>query len=240
MRKHDLQNEQLDRIGRRLLQTAKLNGEEIERIVASPRLFESVKAAIEAEEQLRRKPKRFENWLRVSFSHRQTAGALTILLVSLTCAAVIIFKRQESSQLVEQPNKAEIERQITRVGKPSELLEIKRTEITAVKNRAAAAAVEPAAFKVKKTKTPTRATKANTVKPLQKSSQQTPEVFYSLALAGTWEADGEDLRVVRAEISRAELFALGVDLPVENETAKIKTDLLVGADGVARAIRFVE
>ncbi len=29
------------------------------------------------------------------------------------------------------------------------------------------------------------------------------------------------------------------NLPIENESEKIKTDLLVGADGVARAIRLV-
>jgi hypothetical protein len=65
-------------------------------------------------------------------------------------------------------------------------------------------------------------------------------VFYSLAVGRNWEESGEDLQIVRAEISRSELFALGINLSVENESAKVKTDLLVGADGLARAFRFVE
>ena len=63
-------------------------------------------------------------------------------------------------------------------------------------------------------------------------------VFYPLTFARNSEE--EDLRIIRAELSPSSLFALGVNLPVENETARIKADLLVGADGVARAIRFVK
>jgi hypothetical protein len=41
-------------------------------------------------------------------------------------------------------------------------------------------------------------------------------------------------------MSRARLLALGVAVQTENEIEKIKTDLLVGSDGVARAIRLVK
>ena len=68
---------------------------------------------------------------------------------------------------------------------------------------------------------------------------ETPGEFYALTAAGNPSENGEELRVVRAELSRSSLFALGVNMPIENESEKIKTDLLVGADGVARAIRLV-
>jgi hypothetical protein len=64
--------------------------------------------------------------------------------------------------------------------------------------------------------------------------------FYAVTFAGSPGEAGEDLRIIRADLPRSSLFALGVNLPVENETTKIKTDLLVGADGVVRAIRLVE
>ena len=63
--------------------------------------------------------------------------------------------------------------------------------------------------------------------------------FYALTNAGNLE-DAAELKIIRTELSRASLFALGVNLPIENETEKFKTDLLVGSDGVARAIRFVK
>jgi hypothetical protein len=67
-------------------------------------------------------------------------------------------------------------------------------------------------------------------------SRKEEDKFYPLTYAGNFE--GEELHVYRVELSVASLFALGVSLPVEDRNAKIKTDLLVGADGVPRAIRL--
>ena len=51
----------------------------------------------------------------------------------------------------------------------------------------------------------------------------------------------QDGHVVRAEIPRSSLVAMGVvDLPIEGSNEKIKTDLLVGSDGVVRGIRIVK
>jgi hypothetical protein len=47
-------------------------------------------------------------------------------------------------------------------------------------------------------------------------------------------------RVIRVDISRATLFAMGINVPLENESPTVKADLLVGPDGVTRAIRLVE
>ncbi len=245
MSKHDLQNQRLDQIGRNLFKATKADNEEIEKIVAAPQLFDSVKARIAAEEQqLLRKPNRFfNNWVRLFFWSRQSAaGAFAILIVLLTCAAVIIIKKQGSSQLVEQMIKPETRPQIKRAENqplPSEIKETKskETKNSAIKNRVD---TERIVFKVETPKLQNYARKPSSPKVSHSAKKQPQEVFYSLASAGNWEADGEDLQIVRTELSRSELFALGVDVPVENDTAKIKTNLLVGADGVARAIRFVE
>lgn len=233
------QNENLDRIGRRLLQTAKVKGEELDRIVASPQLFEAVKARIKAEKQSRRTPQRFfDGWINLSFPNRQTiAGAMAILLVTAVCAAVIIFKKQETPQIVERTFDPETKLPITPSERREQLAEIKETEIVAVKNPTK---VERVVHKVKKLKSSYRKLKPDQSKAPQSYEKQSPEVFYSLAIGGNWDADGEDLQVVRAELSRSELFALGVNLPDQEEIAKVKTDLLVGANGVPRAIRFVE
>ena len=239
MIKRDLQNEKLDRIGRRLLKTAKLSSEEIEQIVASPRLFDAVRAGIQTEKQSRRKSKRFfSDWVNVSFLRWQTAAGISaILLVFAISLTVIIFKKQDTVQLVEQTIETEAKQQITQTENSARSSEIKQKKNKAVENPAR---MERAALKVKKREVPIRARKPKTAEMPQGSEKQSPEVFYSLAIGGNWEADGEDLQVVRAELSRSELFALGVNLPDENEISKIKTDLLVGSNGVPQAIRFVE
>ena len=239
MSKHDLQNERLDQIGRKLLKAVRASNEEIEKIVAAPHLFDSVKARIKSEKQSRRKPKRFfGDWASVFGWNRQSAAAtFAILIVFVACTAVIIFKNQDSSQSVKQTIKPEIRPQITQAENRLSPFEIKERKIPMVTNHVN---VERVAFKTKAAKLPTRVRKPNPVKPPQGSKKQVQEVFYSLAVAGNWEANGEDLQIVRTELSKSELFALGVNLPMENESAKVKTDLLVSADGVARAIRFVE
>jgi len=46
--------------------------------------------------------------------------------------------------------------------------------------------------------------------------------------------------IIRVDMSRSSLFALGVNVPLENDSDTVKADLLVGADGVTRAIRVVK
>jgi hypothetical protein len=114
---------------------------------------------------------------------------------------------------------------------------LKKVKVSKAKNQANS---ERTAFKIEKSRLLNRGRKRDPVIARQGLKKQSPEVFYSLAVGRNWEESGEDLQIVRAEISRSELFALGINLSVENESAKVKTDLLVGADGLARAFRFVE
>jgi hypothetical protein len=238
MSKRNLQKERLDRIGRNLLEAARVRSEEIEKIVAAPKLFDSVKARIK-DEQSRRKPRRFfGDWASFSVWNWQKAAVSLAILVILTGAAVFIFRKDDSPQVVKEDNKPQIESPIKQPENslPPQTPEIKKDKSAAVENRIKP---ERTAFKNETAKLPNQARK-NPVKSLPKAKKEAERVFYSLMSAGNWEANGEDLQIVRTELSRSELFALGINLPMENETPKIKTDLLIGSDGVARAIRFVE
>ncbi len=115
--------------------------------------------------------------------------------------------------------------------------EIAKTEKTVSKTQTIA---KQANFKSGSVKDQKFARKTNSAKSALDVQNQPGGEFYALDYVGSPNETAEDLRIVRAEISRSELFALGVNLPIENESEKIKTDLLVGADGVARGIRFVE
>lgn len=61
--------------------------------------------------------------------------------------------------------------------------------------------------------------------------------FYALN-ASAWET--RDGRIVRVTLPRASLVALGANISLEGEKQNVTADLLVGADGVPRAIRVVE
>jgi hypothetical protein len=45
--------------------------------------------------------------------------------------------------------------------------------------------------------------------------------------------------VVRVELSRSALLAMGLPVDVERTESRVKADMIVGDDGVARAVRFV-
>jgi hypothetical protein len=49
----------------------------------------------------------------------------------------------------------------------------------------------------------------------------------------------ESLQMVRVELPRSALMSFGLPMNVERADERIKADVLVGNDGIARAIRFV-
>jgi hypothetical protein len=222
MSKKDFQNEELDLIARDLLGAARVGNDEIEKIVAAPNLFASVKTRIQ-KERFAPKPKAIGfpvwNW--------QTALAILTLAI-MGAAAAIVFKTQNAPQTAEKTVEPHIATPIALPENPTQIREEKTIDDR----------VQRVDLRTKKTKLPNRIERSK--KADQPPTETSEGEFYALALAGNWETDAENLRIVRTELSRSELFALGVNLPVENDTQKIKTDLLVGANGVPKAIRFVE
>jgi hypothetical protein len=153
-----------------------------------------------------------------------------------------LTKQNSSSTLAEQISVPQIHPPVAPVEIPREtaigedLPEIEKTKNPGRRN---SLAFQKAIFKNESAALPkVRARRKSFVK--RQPESETEGEFYALAHAGNLGEAGEDLRIIRTELSRSSLFALGVNLPIENETEKIKTDLLVGADGVAKAIRFVK
>lgn len=240
MNERDLQNEKLDQIGRNLLKTAKLSDDEIEKIIGAPRLFDSVLTKIKIEESLRQQttPGVLAIEALTIFLFRQKVvvafGIITFLLIG---AAIFTFKQPASHESVEHKAPPEAEQKFAPLENSVQPSEIEKAKVTKTKNPIRRESIN---FKRQEPKTARGERKRALAKLRQTLTKQEPEVFYSLSPFGTWEADGEIMQIVRTEISRAELFALGVNLAVENETEKVKTDLLVGGDGIARAFRLIE
>jgi hypothetical protein len=76
------------------------------------------------------------------------------------------------------------------------------------------------------------------------AERMTPDVaeitteFIPLAHGGSF-APGEGGQVLRVELPRSALVSFGLPMNVERAGERVKADVLMGEDGVARAIRFV-
>jgi hypothetical protein len=61
--------------------------------------------------------------------------------------------------------------------------------------------------------------------------------FYPISYAGNEALAGG--RIIRVDLPRAQAFAMGIRVPLENDSDTVKADVIVGPDGVPRAVRLV-
>jgi hypothetical protein len=50
----------------------------------------------------------------------------------------------------------------------------------------------------------------------------------------------EDMNVVRVEVPRSAMIALGYSVPADRASERVRADVLMGSDGLARAVRFLD
>ncbi len=242
MNKRNLQNEELNRIGRKLLDAGRVRNEEIEQIIASPMLFDAVKTRIETERQRRNSKSVSSGWASFQIWNWQKAAAAVLLLFIVGAIGLIGFNKFTKQQEVYHVAAPKIHPQFERIEIlpfPPTNQSLENSPVILKTKNFAVKSPKIAKQKISINKI-LKAQKPNQPRKLQLKQEKPLGEFYALAFAGNPGETGEELRIVRAELSRSSLFALGVNLPIENESEKIKTDLLVGADGVARAIRFVD
>jgi len=53
-------------------------------------------------------------------------------------------------------------------------------------------------------------------------------------------ADEEDVNLVRVEVPRSAMIALGLDVSADRAEELVEADVLLGSNGVARAVRFLD
>jgi hypothetical protein len=243
MNKRNSQNERLDRIGRNLLEATKIRNDEIEKIVAAPQLFDSVKARIKAGQYKPVKKSFFGDWRNLSFWNWQRISTVSAALFFLVLSAVGIVMLSKLNQQVEMVFVPEIESNFESFkfqDNPQSDVDLPNISQTKIRPEKSQIIAKQFVRKIEKPETKKSSQRINVAKNPKTSKPEPDGEFYALAYAGHPVEKGEVLQIVRAELSPSSLFALGVNLPIENAPDKIKTDLLVGSDGVARAIRFVE
>src|SRR4028119_2045871 len=111
MNKRNLQNERLDRIGRNLLEAARMRNGEIEKIVCAPQLFDSIKARIRAEQNKTVKKSFFGKRQNLSLWSWQRISAFSALLfLVLNLVGFVLFSKLD--QQIEMVYVREVESNI--------------------------------------------------------------------------------------------------------------------------------
>ncbi|PYS98820.1 MAG: hypothetical protein DMF63_14625 [Acidobacteria bacterium] len=216
-----LDNEKLDEIGKAVIKAGSIRVQNIDQIVAKPDLFDGVRRRISTET---RGKNRATGIMRPGF-----AAAGTILLIAIASFAFFSLR----SKPVQVAGKSDP--QPVKTDEPGHFLRPDNLVVDRPSVR------ETAPVRSERISMPRQAERsAMRARPISARQVDDQNEFYALSYAGDPNETERGGRIVRVDISRASLFAMGFDLPLENESETVRADLLVGSDGVTRAVRVVK
>jgi hypothetical protein len=216
----NLENKELDEIGAVLVKSGMTSNRDIERAVSNPELFDAIKNRIAMIED---RPERRRSVLLVP----RIAAFAGIALVAVVGLAIFRSGTPRPKETVA----------ITPSSNPA-----KGAQITKHSEPDGSGTLPPAEHVSRSERVSTRPPVVRAVRQRQPVAQQARFVddFYAVSYAGDPHETERGGRIVRVDIPRSTLFAMGINVPLENESPTVKADLLVGSDGVTRAIRVVE
>jgi hypothetical protein len=231
MQKRKLDNQELDAIGKRLLTASRLTDAEIDSIASASGSFDGVLSRIRATQPASDKKFGFAGFL---MAHR--AIAATSFAALLCISAFAIFLQQDGSGLVSKGIQTPVEGPDKARPTTPQVVYVKGF----TSGRADLQSVVP----------PEAPTVQNAIqKEVRRPQPRVEQARYSPNdennfVAVTYMGDGGESarggRVVRVDVPRSTLFAMGFDVSLENDSPTVKADLLIGPDGVTRAVRLVE
>lgn len=242
---NDSRNNKIERIERKILSKKKYQID-LDKIVDSPDLFKRITAGIEAKESSRKSKTASDVWTIFSYRNWKTVGAafgvLAVCFAGLLFTSLFIKRDLSGSDLAKQIELPEIREQNALIENPESSPDTDSDETKISVERALNKPERTAKinFKNKAAQAKKRTAKSKTMRKSPRSEDETESEFYPLMLAEDLEEAREDGKIIRVELSRSSLLALGFNPPPESEIIKVKTDLLLGSDGVARGIRFVK
>jgi hypothetical protein len=222
MQNRKLDNQTLDAIGKKLIVSDARRVVDVDAIVSDPRLFASVRSRIAAIET----PEPHASWFTLTRFNVAAFSAATAVLLLVVGA----FSLLDTGRGVVAVNTIQI---------PDETPEIARPVFP------------PQGIQVGKLSAG-RANKIETrnekivPSPASMSTSRRPAVvepdaeFVAVSYTGDPHETSGGGRIIRVDMKRSSLYALGIDVPLENAGDTIKADLLIGADGVTRGVRLVD
>lgn len=221
MSKRKLQPDELDQIGKTLLSHDRVSEAEIENIVNSPFLFSTVRNRMMSEAMETRSGFGMARYL-------VFVGSSLAVVFSVFVAVAFFRSEQKQVAVVEPPKVVHI----TTSTKPDSIstasekpLPIDSLVQPVNRNRRVSQQSQTIAYRKRGV--------------THRAPAALPEVeFLPVTYTGDLNETVRGGRVVRVEMSRASLFAMGLNIPLENGSETVKADLLIGPDGVTRGVRL--
>lgn len=228
MRKHESQNEKVDQLANRLMGQTMLTDGEIDKIIASPMLYSSIRSRVNATPEA----KPGFAWFRIP----AVAAFASILIV----VGVTSFVFYRNGKPVDTVNRV-VEKPPTVANNPAPFKKSAEPDGISPDFSKPAKSDQPQSQDSRMTiqNASYRKPIANSVRAPRPIAVKQPDLEF-IPLVYT-EDPAESLkggRVIRVELPRASLFAMGISVPLENGSETVKADLLVGQDGVPRGIRM--
>ena len=222
-----MNNHDLDAIGKRLFAASRLTEAEIDRIASAPDMFDSVRRRIS-------QPKE------VSVSRPGLAIPRIVLGSSLAGILFLgffaFYVQQNQFGHVNISGSASPSSQARagstpQVGIVKGFTQARATFLDEI-STPEAPQYEPALQR--ETRRPQPRVERASYTPTQEND------FVAVTYVGETAESTRGGRVVRVDVPRSTLFAMGFHVSLENESPTVKADLLIGPDGVTRAVRLVE
>ena len=231
MLKRKLDNQELDAIGKQLLTASRLTEAEIDCIASAPDAFEGVLGRIRNKASAGDRSRGFRGFI---LTHRTLAG--TSLAAVVCMSAFALFLQQDGAGHVSNT----IHTPATKPGeaRPS------TPQVEYVKGftsgRADLEADLPSETPIIQNAIQRESRRPQPRVERASYSQDREDRFVAVTYTGDGGESARGGRVVRVDVPRSTLFAMGFDMSLENDSPTVKADLLIGPDGVTRAVRLVE
>ncbi len=236
-----LSDEQLDRIAKTLLKDFSPKDETLDEIAGSPRLWWNVRNRIETE-----KSRREKSWLTVFRPRKLVFGALAILICCGLAVLVLNFRNDSNAGAAQQHS---LQNPVEEIAQTPEALPLVSPKID---SKIPEIAKNPAAEKVpvKTVEPKTRfAAKNRNIEnsakrvgrwskrevPSKNETEETKTDFIALSYAAATDSG----QIVRVKVPSSMMVSLGVKTNVEKESELVNAEVVIGDDGLARAIRFI-
>ena len=223
-----MNNQELDAIGKQLFAASRLTEAEIDQIASGSDLFDGVRRLI-AKEEARTTASSRSSISRFAFGS-SLAGVLLLGIFA-------IYLQQ--NQVGHVNNSEPISNIGSGTGRPHSSSENRKGVYAQARATFFDEAPDPAPPQydqaiLRETRRPQpRFERASYAQPREND-------FVAVTYVGDGAESTRGGRVVRVDVPRSTLFAMGFHVSLENDSPTVKADLLIGPDGVTRAVRLVE
>lgn len=227
----------IEEISKVLLKASALDASTTDRIADRPELFAGVLRRIKENEHAARPVSRASGWM--NWRTLMPAGSIALVMVAVTSAILVKYQSngaEKNNLAANAPAVLQMrpaERTAPQTASPSPALPSDPIEHEHVQ-RQPDRKTQPVRTAAQPHMAASRPVKRN-----ENANIDDQGAFYPLTYAGDPYETARGGRIVRVDMPRASLFAMGIDVPLENETVSVKADLLIGPDGVARGFRLV-